>query len=148
MSEDTNIFGYEGNYEAEDVLRWALDKYEDRIALACIFQTTVLVHMARQISPDVRIFAIDTGRLNEETYECARDVERQLGVRIEWYFPKHEAVEAMVNEKGMHSFRESLEARHECCAIRKVEPLNRALSGLNAWITGAQGPEYHTGRDG
>ena len=136
MSGNADSLGYDGSQDAEDLLRWALDKYGSRIALACSFQTTVLVHMVRQITSDVRVFAIDTGRLNEETYQCAADVERSLDVKIEWYFPEHSAVESLVRQKGMFSFKESLEARHECCAIRKVEPLNRALSGLDAWITG------------
>ena len=136
MNNQNHTFSYRGNYQAEDLLGWALEEYSPRIALACSFQTTVLVHMVKQIRSDVRVFAIDTGRLNEETYECARDVERALDVKIEWYFPKHQAVEALVSSKGMFSFKEGLDARRECCGIRKVEPLNRALSGLDAWITG------------
>jgi phosphoadenosine phosphosulfate reductase len=133
MSDD-----YHGSEEAEDVLGWAIEKFHPRIAVACSFQTTALLHMALQIRKDTRIFAIDTGRLNEETYECAQDVEQRFGIKIEWYFPRHEAVEKLVGEKGLFSFKESLEARHECCAIRKVEPLNRALKGLDAWVTGVR----------
>lgn len=136
MTEDYSSFGYEGSGEAEDLLRWALGRYHPGIALACSFQNPVLIHMMVSIRPDARVFAIDTGRLNEETYQCAEDIERVLGVKIEWYFPKHDAVEAMVRGKGHYSFKSDLESRRECCAIRKVEPLNRALSGLDAWITG------------
>ena len=79
---------------------------------------------------------MDTGRLNEETYEAAEAVRRKLGLRIEWHFPDREVVEELERGKGLYSFRGSLENRHECCGIRKVEPLTRALSGLAAWITG------------
>ncbi|MBU4365501.1 MAG: phosphoadenylyl-sulfate reductase [Kiritimatiellae bacterium] len=124
--------------EAQDLLKWGLDSFHPAVALACSFslEDVVLVHMAVQVRPDTRVFAIDTGRLNEETYQCADAVRRRLGVGIEWYFPKRDDVERLEREKGLFSFHESLEARHECCRIRKVEPLSRALSGLKAWITG------------
>lgn len=127
---------YSGDGTAEDVLRWAIRRFHPNIALACSLQHAVLTHMVREIDSTVRIFAIDTGRLPEETYECARAMESRFNFRIDWYFPRHEAVETLVRAKGMYSFRESLENRRECCAIRKVEPLGRALSGLDAWITG------------
>jgi phosphoadenosine phosphosulfate reductase len=96
----------------------------------------VLIAMMAEIRPDARVFALDTGRLHEETYEAAEAVCRKLGVRIEWHFPDRAAVEGLERSKGLYSFRESLEKRHECCRIRKVEPLTRALSGLRAWVTG------------
>ncbi len=130
------LLDYHGNGDAEDVLRWALDKFHPRIAIACSLQHAVLVAMAVKIRPDVRVFSIDTGRLPEETYECARDIEQRYGIRIEWHFPRREEVERIMRAGGPFSFRESLEARRECCAIRKVEPLKRALPGLDAWITG------------
>lgn len=129
---------YHGDGRAKDLLRWALEKFHPRIAIACSFQHTVLIDMAVRMRPDVRVFSIDTGRLPEETYECACDIERHFNIKIEWYFPRHDAVERMMHNGGALSFRESIEARRECCAIRKVEPLNRALSGLDAWITGVR----------
>jgi phosphoadenosine phosphosulfate reductase len=127
---------YSGSESAEDILRWALEKFPTRIAIATSLQDSVLIHLAQQIRPDVRVFSIDTGRLPEEAYLCAEEIREQLGVRIEWHFPKHDAVEKLETEKGPFSFKKSLEARRECCFIRKVEPLNRALAGLDAWITG------------
>ena len=129
---------YHGDGQAEDLLRWALNKFHPRIAIACSLQHAVLIDMAVKIEPNVRVFSIDTGRLPEDTYECARDIERHFGIRIEWYFPLHGPVEKMMRKSGPMSFRESLKARRECCAIRKVEPLNRALSSLDAWITGVR----------
>jgi len=129
---------YRGDGRAEDVLRWALRKFHPRIAIACSLQHAVLIHMAVQIRPDVRVFSIDTGRLPEDTYECARDIGRHFGIKIEWFFPRQDAVEQMMRKNGPFAFRESLDARIECCAIRKVEPLNRALSDLDAWITGVR----------
>jgi phosphoadenosine phosphosulfate reductase len=136
MSEQDPRIDYSGSYEAEDVLRWAIEKFQPSIKIACSFQNLVVVHMALKINPDVTIFAMDTGRLNEETYQCAEDLQRRLGVKIEWFFPKHREIEALEREKGLFSFKQSVENRQECCRIRKVEPLKRALSGLDAWITG------------
>lgn len=127
---------YSGDGTAEDLVRWALDRFHPRIAVATSLQDAVLVHMATQVRKDVRVFSIDTGRLPEEAYLCAEDMSRQLGCRIEWYAPRNEAVEKLKTEKGPYSFRKSLEDRRECCRIRKVEPLQRALARLEAWITG------------
>ncbi|MDX9978767.1 MAG: phosphoadenylyl-sulfate reductase [Lentisphaeria bacterium] len=135
---------YTGDGTAEDVLRWALATFHPRIAIACSFQHTVLIDLAMKIRPDVRVFSIDTGRLPEETYQCARDIERHFGIRIEWFHPKHDAVEDLMGQNGPYSFRESVEARRQCCAIRKVEPLNRALTELDAWITGVRREQTDT----
>lgn len=136
MSTDYAEFGYEGDGTAEDVIRWGLERFHPNIAIACSFQHLVVVHMAVKIRPDVRVFSLDTGRLPEETYECARDMERAFGIKIEWVFPERERVERMLREKGPYSFRESVDNRRECCAIRKVEPMGRALAGLDAWFSG------------
>jgi len=123
---------------AEAIVQWALDTFHPHIAIASSFsmEDVALIDMAVHRNPSVRIFALDTGRLNEETYEIAEAVCRRFGIRVEWHFPRREAVERLEREKGLLSFRESIAARHECCEIRKVEPLSRALLGLKAWITG------------
>jgi len=129
---------YHGSDDAEDVLRWAIERFHPRLALSTSFKDGVIIDLMTRICPDVRVVALDTGRLNEETYACADEISRRYGVTIEWYFPERDAVEAMVRAKGMHAFRKTVSNRHECCHIRKVEPLNRALSGLEAWITGVR----------
>ena len=133
----------------EAVLRWAFSEFHPDIALASSFsmEDIVLIAMMADIRPDARIFALDTGRLHEETYEAAEAVRRMLGVRIEWHFPERAAVEELEGSKGMYSFREGLENRHECCRIRKVEPLSRALSGLRAWVTGQRREQAVTRRN-
>ncbi len=135
--------------DAHGTLEAALNAFGDRIALACSFskEDIVVIHLLRELTDSPRIFAIDTGRLHESTYECADRVRFKFGVDIEWYFPKHEAVEALTRAKGLFSFRESLENRHECCRIRKVEPLTRALQGLDAWITGLRRDQAVTRSD-
>ncbi len=132
----------------EAVLRWALSEFHPDIAFASSFgmEDIVLIAMMADIRSDARIFALDTGRLHEETYETAEAVRRKLGVRIEWHFPERAAVEELERSKGPYSFRESLENRHECCRIRKVEPLSRALAGLSAWVTGQRREQAVTRR--
>jgi phosphoadenosine phosphosulfate reductase len=133
----------------EAVLRWALSEFHPDIALASSFgmEDIVLVAMMTDIHPDARVFALDTGRLHEETYEAAEAVRRRMGLRIEWHFPERAAVEELEGSKGLFSFRESLENRHECCRVRKVEPLSRALSGLRAWVTGQRREQAVTRRN-
>lgn len=138
---------YSGSQEAEDVLKWALDTFHPHIALAASFQHNVLIHMAVNIRPDVRVFAIDTGRLPEETYKCAAELQERFGLKIEWYLPRNDAIEKLLNEQGLFSFRRSVGARRECCAVRKVEPLSRALTGLRAWITGLRREQNISRRD-
>ncbi|MCL5884565.1 MAG: phosphoadenylyl-sulfate reductase [Deltaproteobacteria bacterium] len=132
----------------EAVIRWALSEFHPGIALASSFsmEDIVLIAMMADVRSDARIFALDTGRLHEETYETAEAVRRMLGVRVEWRFPSMAAVEELERSKGLFSFRESLENRHECCRIRKVEPLSRALSGLRAWVTGQRREQAVTRR--
>jgi len=127
---------YQGKREALDVLRWAIAAFHPRIAVACSLQHTVLIDMAVRIQPQTRVFSIDTGRLNEDSYQFAWEIERRFKIKIEWYFPQTEPVEEMLRRGGVYSFRESQEARRQCCAVRKMEPLCRALSGLDAWVSG------------
>lgn len=138
---------YAGTGEPEDVLRWALGQFHPHIALAASFENTVLIDMMTRIRPDITVFSIDTGRLPEETFQCAAEAERRFKIRVQWYFPERAGVEQLVREKGVYSFRDSLEARRLCCLIRKVEPLNRALYGLRAWVTGLRRDEAESRRD-
>lgn len=138
---------YSGPEEPEAVLKWAVATFHPALAVSASFEHTVLLHMLQAIRADVRVFSLDTGRLPEETFRCAAEAERQFGVRVEWYFPDTARVESLVRNKGVYSFKESLEARRECCHIRKVEPLGRALSGLRAWITGLRREEAASRRD-
>ena len=122
----------------EEILRWTVDTFRDRVALASSFgaEDVVLVDMLAQVADSPRIFAIDTGRLHEETYQVMERVRERYGIDMEVYYPEREAVERLERRSGFYSFRRSLEARHACCGIRKVEPLRRALATLDAWITG------------
>jgi len=117
-----------------------------KIALACSFgiENVVLIDQLRHHLQDVTVFAIDTGRLHEETYTVADSISQRYGITINWYFPRHTDVERLTREKGQFSFRESLKNRKECCTIRKVEPLQRALAGFSAWTTGMRRAQNDT----
>jgi len=123
---------------AEEILKAGVEAAGSKVSLACSFsvEDVVVIDLIRELQLPVGIFALDTGRLNEETYEVAEAVSERYGVSIDWYFPQREAVEKLEREKGLFSFRASLENRHECCRIRKVEPLGRALADLSGWVTG------------
>jgi phosphoadenosine phosphosulfate reductase len=121
-----------------EILKIGIEAAKGPVKLACSFsvEDVVIIDMAGELGLPLGIFALDTGRLNEETYEVADAIVERYRVRIDWYFPQHGAVEKLLREKGLFSFRESLPNRHECCHIRKVEPLSRALKGLSGWVTG------------
>jgi phosphoadenosine phosphosulfate reductase len=122
----------------QDVLRWAMDAFPGTIALAWSGAEDVAVlDMMWRIDPKrTRVFTLDTGRLNPETYELIDAVREKYKIAVDVMFPDTAAVEAMVREKGMNLFYRSIENRKACCQVRKVEPLNRALKGLDGWITG------------
>lgn len=84
----------------------------------------------------IRVFTLDTGRLFQETYGLMDETRTQYGQTLETYFPDTVQVEKLVREKGFHSFYESVEDRKECCHIRKVVPLKRALQDTTVWVTG------------
>ncbi|OQW95820.1 MAG: hypothetical protein BWK77_06835, partial [Verrucomicrobia bacterium A1] len=100
---------------AEDILRWALDEFHPDVALACSFsiEDIVVLDMLMEIRPDARVFAIDTGRLGEETLACAEAVRRRYNIPVAWYFPSREAVQELEGAKGLYSFRDSLQDRVE-----------------------------------
>jgi phosphoadenosine phosphosulfate reductase len=111
---------------AEDVLRFCLEAFPERVALACSFQKeeTVLLDLLFALEPRARVFAIDTHHLFPETYELWREVERRYDTRIERF-------EGAAVEEGLWETKPDL-----YLAIAKVEPLTRALLDLDCWITG------------
>ena len=124
---------------APELLQWAVGAFPRKIALACSFQAeeSVLIDMLHRLQgPNFRVFTLDTGRLNQETYDCMDALRQRYGIEVEVYFPEASAVEKMVGEQGLNLFYKSIESRKLCCGIRKIEPLNRALKNLDAWMTG------------
>jgi phosphoadenosine phosphosulfate reductase len=90
--------------------------------------------MAVKLGKPARIFSLDTGRLHPETYQFIERVRKHYGICVEMFLPQPAAVERLVREKGLFSFYR--DGHQECCQVLKVEPLQRALANLAAWITG------------
>ena len=124
--------------DPESLVAWAVERFHPRLVVASSFslEDVLVVSMAASVMSDIRVVSLDTGRLPEETYTCAEALRRRLGIQIEWYFPRSEQVESLERTQGLYSFRDSLTARKQCCHVRKVEPLQRALRDVDAWITG------------
>jgi phosphoadenosine phosphosulfate reductase len=91
--------------------------------------------------PQIDMFSIDTGRLHEETYELLQKLQRRYRRTIRLLYPDPAALERLIARQGMNGFYQSVEARMECCQIRKVEPFLRAIAGFPAWITGVRGEQ-------
>ena len=100
------------------------------------WEDQAITHMIFTNDLPIKIFTLETGRLFPETYYVWNRTMEMYGKPIHAYYPNNELLEQMVNAKGPSSFYESVENRKECCGIRKVEPLKRALAGNKCWVTG------------
>jgi len=99
---------------------------EDQVITDLIFKNNI----------DIQIFTLDTGRLFSQTYDLLDLTISKYKKPIHIYFPESAEVENFVNTKGLNSFYESVTNRKECCAVRKINPLKRALQGVEIWVTG------------
>jgi phosphoadenosine phosphosulfate reductase len=118
----------------QKILQWALSQF-DNIAISFSgAEDVVLIDMAHKINPNIKVFSLDTGRLHAETYQFIDRVRKHYGITIDVMYPDATRLQEMVSAKGLFSFYE--DGHQECCGIRKVEPLRRKLSTLDAWITG------------
>ena len=121
-----------------EALQRLAELYPNEIVFSSSFgwEDQVITHMIFANNIPIKVFTLETGRLFPETYYVWNRTMEIYGQPIFAYYPQHELVEAMVNAKGPNSFYESVDNRKECCGIRKVEPLKRALKGNKCWITG------------
>ncbi|WP_027386369.1 phosphoadenylyl-sulfate reductase [Chryseobacterium gregarium] len=123
---------------AEEGLRLVSSRFSE----GAVFSTSlgqedqVITDMIFRAGLSVKVFTLDTGRLFNEHYELLSQNNSRYRTKTEVYFPAVADVEAYVNEKGINAFYQSVENRKECCFIRKVKPLNRALAHAGIWITG------------
>lgn len=130
--------------EPHELIQWAVEKYGHKLAIITSFQAEgmVLIDMAVKINPSIKIITVDTGRLQQESYEFIDTVRNHYGVDIQIKFPQHDELEQLVTSKGTNLFYESVTSRLLCCQIRKVRPLLRALDGFDAWITGLRRDQW------
>lgn len=119
-------------------LKYITDLYPGKVAFSTSFgwEDQVLSHIIFKNDLPIKVFTLETGRLFTETYYVWNRTLEIYGKQIHAYYPNTLSVESMVSSKGPSSFYESVENRKECCGIRKVEPLKRALAGNSVWITG------------
>jgi phosphoadenosine phosphosulfate reductase len=129
---------------AEQILALVLERFPGRVSLACSFQKeeSVLLDMLFALEPKARVFALDTHVLFPETYALWREVEKRYATRIEVYEGPSLGRQAAVHGDELWKAKPDL-----CCAIRKVEPLTRALADLDAWITGLRRDQSPTRAD-
>jgi phosphoadenosine phosphosulfate reductase len=107
----------------------------------------LIFHWLAEHDLDIDVVTLDTGRLFPETYALWAQTERRYGRRIRAIYPERAALEAMVDRYGIDGFYDSKQARHACCNVRKVKPLDAALDGAAAWITGARADQTETRRE-
>ena len=121
-----------------ETLALLADRYPDQVTFSTSFsiEDQVIAHHILGSGTPISIFTLDTGRLFAETYSVWSTTNNKYGTHVKAYYPDRELLEAYLNEKGPNAFYESVANRKECCYIRKVEPLKRALQGQAVWVTG------------
>ncbi|MGN6707974.1 MAG: phosphoadenylyl-sulfate reductase [Candidatus Nitrosocosmicus sp.] len=132
---------------AEDILSWSMEKFYPRISFASSFgaEDVVVIDLMMKVNKNnTRIFTLDTGRLNPETYDVIDRLQKKYNISIEILFPNYLEVEEMVYNKGINLMYQSIPDRKLCCEIRKVHPLRRFLATLDAWITGIRRDQTFT----
>ena len=134
---------------AQEVVGYFLKAYQGRIALSSSLsiEDQTLTDIIVNQDKNTRIFTLDTGRLFPETYQLIEKTNMTYGIKIEVFFPDYHEVQRMVREEGINLFYNSVESRHRCCQIRKLEPLKRASQGLDVWICGLRREQSITRQD-
>ncbi len=118
----------------------ALSRYNEQniaFSTSLSYEDQAITHVIATHNLPIRIFTLDTGRLFEETHKVAQQTrEKYPNINIETYYPDATAAQDLVKTQGINGFFDSIENRKNCCGVRKVEPLNRALQGVDIWISG------------
>jgi thioredoxin-dependent adenylylsulfate APS reductase len=123
----------------EDVLRWTYSNFE-KVAIVASFQaeSSVIIDLVSKIRPDFRVLTLDTGRLPQETHDMIDRVRDRYRIDVDALQPDPDEVRQMVGVHGTNLFLRSPDLRRQCCEIRKTRPLDRALRGYDAWVTGVR----------
>jgi len=135
---DSNLSRQVSSLSIRDSLHLFTELFPGQVCFSTSFSVedqVILHHIAVENLP-IQIFTLDTGRLFGETYSVWTATREKYGVSIQAYHPDTSRLENYINQKGPNAFYESVDNRKECCFIRKVEPLRRALAGQKIWITG------------
>lgn len=126
------------NSTPQQVLHYFMEKMGLRLALSSSLsiEDQTLTDMMLKIDKQAHIFTLDTGRLFPETYQLIDQTNEHYGVKLRVFCPQTEALQHFVATQGINPFYESIEKRHACCQVRKLEPLLRAFRDLDAWVCG------------
>ncbi|MEJ0020770.1 MAG: phosphoadenylyl-sulfate reductase [Acetobacteraceae bacterium] len=130
-----------------------LKRLRSRIGGRIVFTTSfgledqALTHLLAQSGIDVEYATLDTGRLFPETYALWAQTEARYDIRIRAFYPDHKEIEALVRAQGINGLYRSMDARKACCEVRKIRPLERALRGTAAWITGLRADQSTARQD-
>jgi phosphoadenosine phosphosulfate reductase len=138
MDKVTQLINKIEGKNAAEILQTLSLLHNERVVFSTSlgYEDQVITHLIFSESLTIDVFTLDTGRIFPETYSVLNSTLERYKKEIKVYYPNTEKVEDLVTKKGPFSFYESIENRKECCYIRKVEPLNRALKGYTIWITG------------
>jgi phosphoadenosine phosphosulfate reductase len=139
MKEKIDLWNEQlGQTDAEQVLAYFIMEFKGKMCLSSSMgaEDQLLTDMLVRIDPGIRIITLDTGRLFPETLDLMHKTRQHYNISLEVYFPEYQSVQKMVYDNGVNLFYDSVENRQMCCHIRKIEPLKRALQGMQAWITG------------
>lgn len=122
----------------DKIINYLYNEYGNKVSFATSLgaEDQVITEMIATNAPKLKTFTLDTGRLFPETYDLLDRTVKKYKLPIELMFPDSGDVENMVNEKGINLFFESIDNRKQCCHIRKVKPMKRALKGYEVWISG------------
>lgn len=138
MDKIQNLKSKIGGCSSLDILDVLSSLEEEKLTFSTSlgYEDQIITHYISNKNINTKLFSLDTGRLFPETYSVLQKTIERYKLSIQIYFPETKSVEDLLTEKGPLSFYESVENRKECCLIRKVEPLKRALKGYTIWITG------------
>ncbi|WP_409415441.1 phosphoadenylyl-sulfate reductase [Flavobacterium sp. PS2] len=145
----TSLLAKTKDFSLEETLEFLANEYKDKVVFSTSFgqEDQVITDFIAKNNIAITIFTLDTGRLFQETYDVFHRTLKKYKKQIEVYFPEATAVESLLKEKGPNSFYDSVENRKECCFIRKVVPLRKALSGNAVWITGLRAEQSENRND-
>ncbi|AYN05374.1 phosphoadenylyl-sulfate reductase [Flavobacterium sp. 140616W15] len=145
----TSLLAKTKDFSLEETLTFLANEYKDKVVFSTSFgqEDQVITDFIAKNNIEITIFTLDTGRLFQETYDVFHRTLKKYKKHIEVYFPEAIAVENLLKVKGPNSFYESVENRKECCFIRKVVPLRKALAGNAVWITGLRAEQSENRND-
>ena len=137
------------NKKAVDILKVASENFSSSIVHSSSFgiEDVVIIDMFYREKINIPIITLDTGRIPQETFDLIEKIRAIYKVPVQIYFPESKDVEEFINKKGPNSFYESIQNRKDCCFIRKIKPITRALQGKKAWVTGLRASQSTTRKD-